>query len=297
MSEAFLKFKTRYILIDIILTIIVMAIIIAVISLMTGINAKEIGSNKILALSIAPVGATGLLWRILQRSKNNGVQSQYLIGNISLQNVPWMMILIIFYGIETLRRGLNQLTIFCASLVSPSFLKSELAQIAQSNLIFNYHIDSLALKILFYGLIVVNGVIVSPLIGEFLSRGLFLHRFSSKWGITAGIIISSALSGLFTHSIYSVAIGIVAIFVALTYIKIPSLLVPIAYYAMHNTIWIISKFIENISGVQDSTDVSLKCLWLGLLNISFALPILLYFLKWPKSIEELPYNVNSRVEE
>jgi membrane protease YdiL (CAAX protease family) len=282
-------------MLPIIFSFIAMAIIIAIISGITGLSTAEIGKNKILALIIAPVGAAGLLWRILQRSKNNGVQSQYLIGNISLQNIPWMMILIVFYGIETLQRGLNQLTLFCVNLVSPSFIKSELAQIAQSNnLIFNYHIDSLALKVLFYGLIVVNGVIVSPLIGEFLSRGLFLHRFSSKWGITAGIIISSALSGLFAHSIYSVAIGIVAIFVALTYIKIPSLLVPIAYYAMHNIIWMISKFIENISDVQDSTDITLKCLWLGLLNISFALPILSYFLKWPNSIEELPYNVNSQ---
>lgn len=296
MSEAFLKFKTRYILIDIIFAVIVMVAIIVIISGITGLSTVEMGKNKILlALSIAPVGAVGLLWRILQRSKNNGVQSQYLIGNLSPQNIPWMMILIIFYGVETLQRGLNQLTLFCANLISPSFLKLELAQIAQSNnLIFNYHIDSLALKILFYGLLVVNAVIVSPLIGEFFSRGLFLHRFSSKWGITAGIIISSALSGLFARSIYSVAIGIVAIFVALTYIKVPSLLVPIAYYAMHNTIGIVSKFIENISGVQDSTDITLKCLWLGLLNIAFALPILLYFVKWPNSIEELPYNVNSQ---
>lgn len=294
MSEAFSKFKTRYILLDIILTIIVMAITIALISLITGINAKEIGKNQILAFSITPVITLGLLWRILQRSKHNGVQPQYLIGNTSSQDISWMMILIVFYGIETLQRGLNQLTLFCTNLVSPTFLKSELAQIAQDNLRFSYHTDSLALKILFYGLFFVSSIIVSPLIGEFLFRGLFLHRFSSKWGVSAGVIISSALFGLLTHNIYSIAIGIVAIFVTLTYIKIPSLLVPIAYYAMHNTIWLISKFIGNISGVQDSTDITLKCLWLGLLNVSFALPILLYFLKWPNNIEELPYNVNSQ---
>lgn len=87
--------------------------------------------------------------------------------------------------------------------------------------------------------------------------------------------------------------GISFVFVSLTYIKSQSMWVPIAYHAMHNTTWFVSKIVTEISGA-DSTDITLKSLWFGLLNILFALPILLYFLKWPNNIEELPHNVNSQ---
>ena len=293
MSPAFSKFKTRYILIDIILSIIVMSIFIAMISAITGLNGREIGNNKILQFTSLIV-VFGLSWSILKRLEKSGIHPQYLIGNTSLRDIPWIIVLIIFGGIETLQRGLNQLTLFCTNLVSPSFLNSELAQISQNNLRFSYQNDSLSLKILFYGFLFITTIIISPLVGEFLFRGVFLHRFSHKWGITTGILVSSALSGLLTHNIYSIAIGITAIFIALVYIKIPSLVVPIAYNAMHGTIWLISKLIEGIPCVQNPIDITPKSMWLGLLSISFALLILYYFLKWPENIEELPYNVNSQ---
>jgi uncharacterized protein len=290
-SEAFSKFKTRYILIDIVLAIIVMAILLIISSVITGINVEKISKDKIFAFSISMIVFIGLCLRVLQRLKKSGIRSKYLIGNISPKGIPWMMLLIIFYGLETLQHGLTQVTIFFANLIIPSAVSSEMAK---NGLIFKYHTDDVALTILFYVLIFISAVVLAPLTEEFLFRGVFLHRFSTKWGITAGITISSMLFGLAHANIASIAIGISFIFVVLTYIKFPSMLVTIAYHAMHNTICLISSVVTEIAGVQDSTEITLKSLWFGLLNISFALPILFYFLKWPNSVESLPYNVNSQ---
>jgi uncharacterized protein len=290
-SEAFSKFKTRYILIDIVLAIIVMAILLIISSVITGMKIEELSKDKILEFTISPIIVIGLFLRIFQRLKNSGIRSQYLIGNISPQVIPWMMLLIIFYGVETLQHGLTQVTMFSANLIIPSFVESE---IIKNSLRFSYHTDYLALTVLFYLLIFISAVVIAPLTEEFLFRGVFLHRFSNKWGIAAGIVISSMLFGLSHANLSSIAIGISFIFVTLSYIKFQSMLVPIAYHTMHNTIWFISKIVTEISGTQDSTDITLKCLWFGLLNISFALPILFYFLKWPNSSEALPYNTNSQ---
>ena len=291
MSEPFLKFKTRYILIDIILTILVPAIIVAIASAIAGFNTAEIGKNKILHFTIEPFLTICLFWLIFRRLKKNHVRSEYLIGNISPQDLPWMILLIIFYGVETLQHGLIKITTFFANLINPSFVESELIK---NSARFSYHADSISLSVLFYILVFISAVVLAPLTEEFLFRGIFLHRFSNKWGITVGITISSLLFGLAHANLAAIGIGISFIAISLTYIKFPSILVPIAYHVMHNAIWFVSKIFTEISGIEDSTDLTLKSLWFGLLNISFALPILFYFLKWPDSVESLPYNVNSQ---
>jgi uncharacterized protein len=151
----------------------------------------------------------------------------------------------------------------------------------------------LAVEIIFYMSRIFSGLVLAPLLEEFIFRGVFLHRFSMKLGITAGILISSALFGLAHANIYSIGIGVQFIFVALLYIKIPSLLVPISYHVMNNTIWIISSIIRMNLPIQDSTKITIECLWQGLLNIAFALPILFYFLTWPNSVDALPYTKNN----
>jgi uncharacterized protein len=204
-----------------------------------------------------------------------------------------MMLAIIFYGIETLEAGISQLTIFFTHLVAPSFAKSALTD---TSLELSYKTDSLALKVLFYILIFFGVVILAPLAEEFFFRGVLLHRFATKWGITAGILVSSALFGLAHVNIHSIAIGVSFIFIAIVYLKFPSLLVPITYHAVHNLIAVISGLIMLISPQASATDIGIQYLWQGLLNTGFALPILWYFLKWPTPNNPLPYAINSQAQ-
>jgi uncharacterized protein len=292
--KSFSELRTRYFLLDFIITTIVLASVFVVVSLSTGLKIDVLSKNKIFEFTLNAFFVAGIGACIARRLKNNGIQSKYLIGNIPLRKLPWMMMAIVFYGIETLQRGLVQLTLFLMNLAAPSFVQSE---IIRSRAAFNYESGSLALKILFYILIFISAVVIAPLSEEFLFRGIFLHRFSTKWGINAGIVASSILFGICHANISSIAIGISFIFVALLYIKVPSLLVPISCHALHNGIWFLSKIVTEISGVPDGLDITIKSLWLGLLNIAFALPILFYFLKWPTDRAALAYNVNSQASE
>lgn len=296
MSKSFSKLRTRYFLLDFVLTIIAFVIILEVASLATGskLDGSSISKNKIFEFILNPFFVIGIGIFIARRLKNSGIQSKYLIGNIPLRKLPWMMMAIVFYGIETLQRGLAQLTLFLMNLAAPSFVQSE---IIRSREAFSYESDCLTLKILFYILVFISAVVIAPLSEEFLFRGIFLHRFSTKWGISTGIITSSILFGICHANISSIAIGISFIFVALLYVKIPSLLVPVSYHVLHNGIWFISKIVTEISGVPDGSDITIKSLWFGLLNIAFALPILFYFLKWPTNQAALAYSVNSQASE
>jgi uncharacterized protein len=293
-SKSFSNLRTRYIFLDFILVTIALSIVCTIFILANGLKVEVLSKNKILEFAFNLLCITGLSLCIAKRLKTSGVQSQYLIGNIPLQKLPWMMIAIVFYGIETLQRGLMQLTLFLVNLAAPTIAQSE---IIRNRAGFIYETDSLSLKILFYVFIFISAVVIAPLAEEFLFRGIFLHRFSAKWGVGAGIIISSALFGICHGNIASISLGISFSFMALLYIKIPSLLVPISCHAMHNIIWFISKTVTEISGVPDSSDITIKSLWFGLMNIAFALPILFYFLKWPTDRAALPYNVNSQASE
>ncbi len=178
-------------------------------------------------IEIALVIAMCLL--ISRRLQKNDVNIKYLIGNVSFINIPWQLLIIIFYGIYTLGNGINHLTIFFSHLVDPILTDSLLKNLSQK---FNHERGTLAVEIIFYMSRIFSGLVLAPLLEEFIFRGVFLHRFSMKLGITAGILISSALFGLAHANIYSIGIGVQFIFVALLYIKIPSLLVPISYHVM-----------------------------------------------------------------
>jgi uncharacterized protein len=292
--KSFSNLRTRYVLLDFAIVIIALSVIFAVVLLATGLEIEGVSKNKIFNLTLSTFLSIGMVVCIAIRLKNSGIKSQYLIGNIPLRKLPWWIMLIVFHGIDTLQHGLTQLTLFLTNLAAPSFVQSEIIKTRESLI---YDTDSLALKILFYILVFISTVVVAPLSEEFLFRGIFLHRFSIKWGVSAGIITSSILFGIGHGYLHSIAIGVSSVFVALLYIKIPSLLVPISCHAIHNAKWFISKIITEISGVPDGSDITIKSLWFGLLNIGFALLILFYFLKWPTNQAELPYNVNSQASE
>ena len=75
-------------------------------------------------------------------------------------------------------------------------------------------------------------VVLAPIVEEFLFRGYLLHRFSSKWNLRTGIILSSLIFGLI-HSdpIGAVVFGIAMCFI---YLRTQSLIVPIVCHVFNN---------------------------------------------------------------
>jgi len=81
-------------------------------------------------------------------------------------------------------------------------------------------------------------VVLAPLIEEFAFRGLLLHRWNDKWGMTAAILLSSTLFG-FMHPdpIGATAFGIA---MSVLYLQTQTLIVPIVCHALNNfLVWLI----------------------------------------------------------
>ncbi len=293
MSQDFSKFRARYIPLDFLLISLVVAILLGVISLVTGLDTEILAKNPIVEWSLSSFMVIGICVGTIWRLRRSGISPQHLIGSRSFRGIPWMMLAIVFYGIETLAAGISQLTIFFTHLVAPSFAKSA---VADTSLELAFKTDSLALKVLFYLLVFFSVVVLAPLAEEFFFRGVLLHRFATKWGVTAGILVSSALFGLAHINIHSLAIGVSFIFIAIVYLRFPSLIVTITYHAVHNLIAVISGLLITIYPESNSTDITIQYLWQGLLNTGFAFPILWYFLKWPGPNTVLPYTINSKAK-
>lgn len=82
-------------------------------------------------------------------------------------------------------------------------------------------------------------VILAPIIEEIAFRGVLLHRWSQRWGMTSAILISSLLFGVAHPDV----IGAFAFGVAMSiiYLKTQTLIVPIICHAFTNIIAILSE--------------------------------------------------------
>jgi uncharacterized protein len=289
-QENFQRFRSRYIILDIVIITIFYGIATNIIASAAKISEANLIKDPIVFYTFNSIFTILICFAVFRRFKKPNIKLKHLIGNTSFTDLPWLMLLIIFYGIYTLSNGVATLTIYFTHLISPKFAKLAVEQI-QSNFAYSYNTDSLALKLLFFVVLFISIAIIPPLTEEFLFRGVLLHRFQAKWGTTIAVLLSSFLFGLVHGNIHSVAIGVSFIFVTLLYVKTKTLLVPISFHIMNNTIAVVSGIISNYLP-QPQLNIGIDDLWSGMLNIAFATPILLYFFKWPNASELLPYTAN-----
>jgi uncharacterized protein len=292
MMDVFTRFKSRYIVLDYIWISIVIGILLGIISTVTGLPLKL--DNSFWLLGVYSLIMIFLCLVTFSRLQNHRFQLKYLIGNQSIQKLPSLLLLIVFYGFQSLMAGVSQITLFSAHLVAPEWTESAIRS-AESQ--FTLETNSLLLKVLLLGVLFFSIVIVAPVTEEFIFRGVLLHRFNEKWDTTTAILVCSILFGIVHFNIYSVAIAISFIFIALIYLQTRSLLVPIALHAMNNAVVWMNLLIHAFFQAEPQVNVTVQTLWAGLFNTVMALPILFYFLKWPDRFDLLPYAANSRSQE
>ncbi|MFK8017074.1 MAG: lysostaphin resistance A-like protein [Gammaproteobacteria bacterium] len=83
--------------------------------------------------------------------------------------------------------------------------------------------------------------VVTPVIEEYVFRGMLLHRWASKWNLRAAVIASSALFGL----VHADPIGATAFALAMAwlYLRTQSLWVPILCHALNNfAVWLMEVY-------------------------------------------------------
>ena len=87
-------------------------------------------------------------------------------------------------------------------------------------------------------LALISFVVLAPVIEEIMFRGILLHRWTQKWGLTKAVLVSSVLFGVaHTDPIGAVAFGIG---MCVLYLRTQSLLVPIICHAANNlVVWFI----------------------------------------------------------
>lgn len=83
----------------------------------------------------------------------------------------------------------------------------------------------------------VSLVILAPLLEELLFRGYLLHRWTKKWGLPTGVLLSSAVFGAIHPD--PLAIAVIGTGFAALYLKTQSLWAPIVAHAFYNLIvWV-----------------------------------------------------------
>ena len=294
MPENFHRFRSRYLILDLAFVFMAHAVLFVVAEAITGISSAKLIKDQLVINLFEITFMLTLCFAVFRRFKKPNIQLKYIIGSTSIRSIkklPWLMLSIAFYGIYTLSQGLSVLTIYCSHLIAPTWTKSAVEEVSHT-ISYTYSTDSLALNLLFWITLFVSLAIIPPLTEEFLFRGVLLHRFGAKWGTGVAVLLSSFLFGMIHANIHAISIGISFIFVTLLYIKTKALIVPIAFHAMNNTIVFVSGTIESYLHRNTPTNIGIDDFWSGTLNVAFAIPILLYFFKWPNSLEPLPYPAN-----
>jgi membrane protease YdiL (CAAX protease family) len=148
---------------------------------------------------------------------------------------------------------------------------------------------------IFLAIDTLTAVMIAPIVEESLMRGVFLHRFWMKWGINKALIIAAAIFAIGHANI--IGMSMVALVLSLLYLKYKTLLVPIFFHAMNNTM---VSLLQLSAGQQTASKPAAiadaqSTIWMGLVFVVISLPVLTRFLvkNWPKKDLVMPYHANS----
>ena len=289
MSTQFNKFKTRYIFLDFwLLSNVVGIILLFFTSLKTEILKPFSVSGNIFHIILF----TSICGLIIYRLKYCQIELKSIIGDLKIKNISWIILLIVFYGEHSVASGINYLEYYFANLISPKLLESTVNTLNKGA---DYSSANFGSQVFQYLLLMIVLVVVAPITEEFIFRGVFLHRWAVKWGAFWSIILSSLLFGAIHADIFWFGRAVGSIFIALFYIKTRTLLVPIILHALNNGMVFINLLFQHFdpTTVQE-LNVTNQYLWFGAINILLGIPILIYFLKFPKLVTEFPYFANQK---
>ena len=291
MSTQFNQFKTRYIFVDFwLLSNILGIILLFFVSFKTEVFKPFSVSGNIFHIIIF----SSICGLIVYRLKYCQINIKSILGDFNLKNIPWIILLIVFYGEQSISNGINYLEYYFANLISPELLQSTVNTLNKGA---DYSSANFVSQVWQYFLLMIVLVIVAPVTEEFIFRGVFLHRWAVKWGAFWSIILSSLLFGAIHADIFWFSRAVGSIFIALLYIKTRTLLVPIILHALNNGLVFVNLLFHHFDpNTVQELNVTNQYLWYGLVNILLGIPILIYFLKFPKDALEFPYFLNQKPE-
>jgi uncharacterized protein len=219
------------------------------------------------------------------RLQRNGIDWRKTTGILSFNKIPWMFLFIIFQADFVFGVGLQYLNTFMVYQFSPELVKSSVKSVE----VLTGKFSSDPLQLFYYAVTIIAVVIVAPITEEFIFRGVLMHRWAIKWGITASILLTSTVFALVHGDIFILPRLSLAIISAVAYCNTGLLSVSILIHAMNNLLVTLFAFVDLFDSDSQEFVITIQSLIYGIIYTLLPLPVLFYFLKWPNSISKLPY--------
>jgi uncharacterized protein len=287
MHNPWTQLKSRYLILDIGIAFFVASFLVAVVygALASLFRFNETAFESIFVYPCYILVMFLICGLFILRLQRNGIDWRKMTGILSFKKIPLMLTLIIFQADFIFSIGLQYLNTFIVYQFSPELVKNS----AKSLELVPEHISSLPLQLLYYAVTIIAVVIVAPITEEFIFRGVLMHRWAIKWGMTASILLTSTVFALAHGDIYILPRFSGAVISAIAYCNTGLLSVSILLHAMNNFIAILMSFLQLFVSDSKEDIVTISSLIYGIIYILLPLPVLFYFLKWPNSISKLPY--------
>lgn len=230
------------------------------------------------------------LWAIQQLHQLQ-INIKRIIGHLP-NNYPWLPTVGLVIAILLFSAGSGRLFYCALSFYAPTLVE---ALLNQKTFLFS---DSETFSPLLHNLLtILIFLVVAPVTEELLFRGILLHRWTVKWGMTPALLSSAFLFAILHANV--IGLFVFGLMMALLYIKTRTLIVPIVCHALNNFIAVVLEFVSQSSGTTQTLD-TLEQLrshwWIGIVYIVLAAPWLIIFIynNWPKQAFCVPYLMNSR---
>jgi hypothetical protein len=212
-----------------------------------------------------------------------------LIGDLP-NRFPWLPTIGIVIAILLFSLGSGQLFFYALSFSHPSFVESLLQEKTWLS-------SSETFAPLLHNILTIIAVLfVAPVTEELLFRGILLHRWTVKWGVTPALLISSLLFGILHTNV--IGLFVFGLMMALLYIKTRTLIVPIACHFLNNLTAVGLEFVSQGSGTTETANILDQLRsdwWVGVVYMVLSAPWLITFIykNWPKQPSSVPYFTNA----
>ncbi|MCE5213437.1 MAG: CPBP family intramembrane metalloprotease [Methanobacterium sp.] len=218
------------------------------------------------------------LW-IIWNFKRVHINYQKFIGYFPF-DYNWLFLFIIIFAVIILSLGLGELSRYIISQINPNLLN----HLPSTSFFYTSRDTPLAPFLNFMDFII--AVIMAPIVEEFLFRGVILHRFTVKWGIKWGVLVSSIIFG-FLHSDI-IGAFIFALVMCILYIKTACILVPILAHMINN---LLAYGTQILSTLGPQSTIASHNLVVAAVLLFISVVIILYFLyrNWPQRYWRPPY--------
>lgn len=283
-DNPFLYFKVRRLILLYLLISLVLGCTLALITGFSGFNPKDpVFEPIIYSLTFILLSLGAIHWLCRLR-----INFQRLVGRLP-SNFPWLPTVGIVIAILLFSLGSGQLFFYTLSFSNPLLVESLLKQKT-----FLYGSETFA-PLLHNLLTIIAVLLVAPITEELLFRGILLHRWTVKWGVTPALLISSLLFGVLHANI--IGLSVFGVMMGLLYIKTRTLVVPMICHFLNNLTALGLEFTSQGFGNKEPVDI-LEQLhsnwWVGIVYMTLSAPWLITFMykNWPKQPLSVPYFTN-----